>query len=52
MVGEFPELQGIMGGYYSQLKGHPKEVSDAIFERWQNQFFLMQMDLSIQLVVC
>ena len=35
MVGEFPELQGIMGGYYSQLKGHPKEVSDAIFEHYK-----------------
>ena len=35
MVGEFPELQGIMGGYYSKLKGHPKEVSDAIFEHYK-----------------
>ena len=35
MVGEFPELQGIMGGYYSKLRGHPKEVSDAIFEHYK-----------------
>jgi glycyl-tRNA synthetase beta chain len=35
MVGEFPELQGIMGGYYSQLQGQPKEVSDAIFDHYK-----------------
>jgi glycyl-tRNA synthetase beta chain len=35
MVGEFPELQGIMGGYYSQLQGLPKEVSDAIFDHYK-----------------
>ena len=28
MVGEFPELQGIMGGYYSSNEG--KDVSDLI----------------------
>jgi len=35
MVGEFPELQGIMGGYYSKLQGQPKEVSDAIFDHYK-----------------
>jgi glycyl-tRNA synthetase beta chain len=35
VVGEFPELQGIMGGYYSQIKGQPKEVSDAIFDHYK-----------------
>jgi glycyl-tRNA synthetase beta chain len=35
MVGEFPELQGIMGGYYSKLKGKPGEVSEAIFDHYK-----------------
>ena len=35
MVGEFPELQGIMGGYYSKLEGQPQEVSDAIFDHYK-----------------
>jgi len=30
MVGEFPELQGLMGGYYADKEGLPEEVSDAI----------------------
>ena len=30
MVGEFPELQGLMGGYYAEKKGMPHEVWDAI----------------------
>lgn len=30
MVGEFPELQGLMGGYYAAREGLPVEVSDAI----------------------
>src|ERR1700761_8615571 len=32
MVGEFPELQGIMGGYYAEKEGLEPEVADAI--RW------------------
>jgi len=32
MVGEFPELQGIMGGYYAEKEGLELEVVDAI--RW------------------
>jgi len=35
MVGEFPELQGIMGGYYTKLNGKPKQVSNAIFEQYK-----------------
>ena len=35
MVGEFPELQGIMGSYYSKLNGKSKEVSNAIFEQYK-----------------
>lgn len=29
MVGEFPELQGIMGRYYALAAGHPDAVADA-----------------------
>jgi glycyl-tRNA synthetase beta chain len=32
MVGEFPELQGIMGAYYAEKEGMEPEVTDAI--RW------------------
>ena len=35
MVGEFPELQGIMGSYYTKLNGKSKEVSNAIFEQYK-----------------
>ncbi len=34
MVGEFPELQGVMGGYYAQLEGLPLEVSIAIADHY------------------
>ena len=35
MVGEFPELQGVMGGYYSKLIGYNNEVSDALTEHYK-----------------
>ena len=34
MVGEFPELQGVMGRVYAQNDGEPKEVAEAIFEHY------------------
>ncbi|HEY0767749.1 MAG TPA: glycine--tRNA ligase subunit beta [Steroidobacteraceae bacterium] len=34
MVGEFPELQGIMGMYYAQADGEPHEVAAAIREHY------------------
>ncbi len=34
MVGEFPELQGIMGRYYALNDGEPAEVADAIAEHY------------------
>ncbi len=34
MVGEFPELQGIMGRYYAENKGEPFEVYRAIEEHY------------------
>ncbi len=37
MVGEFPELQGIMGDIYAQLEGYPKEVAQAIREHYLPQ---------------
>jgi glycyl-tRNA synthetase beta chain len=37
MVGEFPELQGIMGGYYAAHDGEAPEVADAIRTQYQNR---------------
>ena len=34
LVGEFPELQGIMGGYFSMHQGFDKDVSLAITEQY------------------
>jgi glycyl-tRNA synthetase beta chain len=34
MVGEFPDLQGIMGTYYAQADGEPHEVATAIREHY------------------
>jgi len=34
MVGEFPSLQGIMGGYYAEHDGEDEEVSRAIREHY------------------
>jgi glycyl-tRNA synthetase beta chain len=34
MVGEFPELQGIMGRYYAQADGEPAEVAQAVAEHY------------------
>jgi glycyl-tRNA synthetase beta chain len=35
MVGEFPELQGLMGGYYAAAQGEPQEVADAIRDHYK-----------------
>ncbi len=35
MVGEFPELQGVMGGYYARAEGHPDDVVDAIRDHYK-----------------
>jgi glycyl-tRNA synthetase beta chain len=37
MVGEFPELQGVMGGYYAEAQGHGPEVADAIRQHYRPQ---------------
>ena len=38
MVGEFPELQGIMGRYYALHDGEPQEVADAIEAHYRPRF--------------
>lgn len=38
MVGEFPELQGIMGAYYAQHDGEHAEVAAAASEHYQPRF--------------
>ena len=35
MVGEFPELQGIMGGYYARQEGLGDAIADAIAEHYR-----------------
>ena len=35
MVGEFPELQGLMGGYYAAAQGEPAEVGDAVRDHYK-----------------
>ncbi len=38
MVGEFPELQGVMGRYYAQHDGEPAAVADAIAQHYWPRF--------------
>ena len=38
MVGEFPELQGVMGRYYAAADGEPGEVAEAIGEQYLPRF--------------
>jgi glycyl-tRNA synthetase beta chain len=38
MVGEFPELQGTMGGYYAKASGELPEVALAISEHYRPRF--------------
>jgi glycyl-tRNA synthetase beta chain len=35
MVGEFPELQGLMGGYYARGEGAPDHVANAIRDHYK-----------------
>ena len=34
LVGEFPELQGVMGGYFAEAQGFDKEITQAISEQY------------------
>ena len=38
MVGEFPELQGIMGRYYALHDGEPEEIADAIAAHYRPRY--------------
>ena len=38
MVGEFPELQGIMGGYYARHDGEPEAVACAVEDHYRPRF--------------
>ena len=38
MVGEFPELQGIMGGYYARHDGLSSQVAEAIEDHYKPRF--------------
>lgn len=38
MVGEFADLQGLMGSYYAEHDGEPVDVSKAIYEQYQPRF--------------
>jgi glycyl-tRNA synthetase beta chain len=38
MVGEFPELQGVMGGYYARHDGEPEAVALAIEDHYRPRF--------------
>ena len=35
MVGEFPELQGVIGGYLAEAQGEPKMIADAIRDHYK-----------------
>ncbi|KQM87643.1 glycine--tRNA ligase subunit beta [Sphingomonas sp. Leaf23] len=35
MVGEFPELQGLMGGYYAAAQGEPQQVAEAVRDHYK-----------------
>jgi glycyl-tRNA synthetase beta chain len=38
MVGEFPELQGVMGRYYALHDGEPRETANAIEQHYRPRF--------------
>lgn len=48
MVGEFPELQGVMGAYYAEKEGYEPEVVDAI--RWHYRPLGPHDDVPVQAV--
>ncbi len=38
MVGEFPELQGVMGGYYARHDGEPEAIALAVEDHYKPRF--------------
>lgn len=54
MVGEFPELQGIMGSHYAKLQGEPDSVSESIADQYKIRFdkeFTEESSISISLYI-
>ena len=51
MVGEFPELQGIMGGYYAEKDGEPAAVQLAIRDQYLPRFAGDALPASIEAVL-
>jgi glycyl-tRNA synthetase beta chain len=47
MVGEFPELQGVMGRYYALHDGEPPEVAEAIEAHYRPRFAGDQLPQSL-----
>jgi glycyl-tRNA synthetase beta chain len=37
MVGEFSELQGVVGGLYAHAQGEPDEIADAVYDHYKPQ---------------
>lgn len=35
MVGEFPELQGVVGGLYARAQGEPEEIAWAVYDHYK-----------------
>ena len=35
LVGEFPELQGVVGGLYAKHQGEPQTVADAVYDHYR-----------------
>src|ERR1700689_5283645 len=35
MVGEFPELQGVVGGLYARAQGEPEDIAWAVYDHYQ-----------------
>jgi glycyl-tRNA synthetase beta chain len=35
MVGEFPELQGVVGGLYSRAQGEPEDIAWAVYDHYK-----------------
>ena len=47
MVGEFPELQGIMGGHYLRLEGSPEDLWTAARDHYRPVGFDGDLPVSV-----
>jgi glycyl-tRNA synthetase beta chain len=50
MVGEFSELQGIVGGLYAHAQGEPDEIADAVYDHYKPQG--LEEDIPRNLIGC